>query len=198
MKNIINDFLKNGNAKINLALILVLIFSVGIGCKFGSDSSPTTDEDKVDVPKDDDSKDDDKDEKKKADKPDASTGEVPADEELKVLVDESMQEFRKAVSDGDFSDFYDTLSEPWQKETNPRKLEDGFKVFIDTPGDVKKIDGMEPEITGKPRVKRELGYKMLNVDGEYDTSPRAVKFELKYIPEGKDWKLSAIRVNTKD
>lgn len=194
MKNLINDFLKNGNAKINLFLILVLIFSVGIGCKFGSDSA-TSDDDKVDVPKEDDDK---KEEKKRAEKPDASTGEVPSDEELIVLVDESMQDFRRAISDGDFSDFYDTLAEPWQEETNPRKLEDGFDIFIKNPQDVKKIDGMEPEITGKPRIKRELGYKMLNVDGEYDTSPRTVKFELKYIPEGKDWKLSAIRVNTKN
>ena len=194
MKKLINDFLKNGNAKINLFLILVLIFSVGIGCKFGTDSS-TSDDDKVDVTEKDD---DEKEEKKKPEKPDASTGEVPSDEELMVLVDESMQDFRRAVSDGDFSDFYDTLAEPWQEETSPRKLEKGFKVFIDTPVDVKKIDGMEPEITGKPKIRRELGYKMLNVDGEYDTSPRAVKFELKYIPEGKDWKLSAIRVNTKN
>lgn len=196
MKNLLLDFLKNGNAKINLFLILVLLFSVGIGCKWNLGDDTTTVDDKVEKTDDDDSKDED--EKKKPEKPDASTGEVPSDEQLVALADESMQDFRKAISDGDFSDFYDTLAKPWQKETNPRKLEDGFDVFIKTPTDVKKIDGMEPEITGKPKIKRELGYKMLNVDGEYDTSPRTVKFELKYIPEGEDWKLSAIRVNTKD
>lgn len=195
MKNLILDFLKIGNAKINLVLILLLLFSVGIGCKWNLGDTPTTDEDKVEKTDEDEK---DEDEKKKPEKPDASTGEVPSDEQLIVLADESMQDFRRAVSDGDFSDFYDTLAEPWQDETSPRKLEKGFDVFIKTPIDVKKIDGMEPEITGKPRVRRELGYKMLNIDGEYDTSPRAVKFELKYIPEGKDWKLSAIRVNTKD
>jgi hypothetical protein len=202
MKKQLLNLKNNRNAKINLLLILVLLFSVGIACKwnFGDKSASDSDDKKSERTKDDDSKDSDsKDsDEDSADDIDASTGEIPSDKALVALANESLNDFEKAVSSGDFSDFYDSLAKAWKKETSPEDLKKGFKIFVDNPSDVAKITSMKPEITGTPKIKSELGYEMLNVEGKYDTSPRNVKFELKYIPEGKDWKLSYIRVNTKD
>ena len=200
MKKQLINLQNNRNMKINLLLILVLLFSVGVACKWNFGDNSVSDDKKSEKTKDDDSKDTDSkdDDEEKAEKIDASTGEVPSEKALVELADESLKEFEKAVSSGDFSDFYETLAEAWKKETSPEDLKSGFKIFVDNPSDVAKITSMKPEITGTPKIKKELGFDMLNVDGKYDTSPRNVKFELKYIPEGKDWKLSYIRVNTKD
>ncbi|CAN5444699.1 hypothetical protein BH20ACI1_BH20ACI1_23150 [soil metagenome] len=218
MKKLLLNLLKRKDAKLNVFLVLVLLFSVGFGCKFNTDDKTGADDKKTERTKDDDSKvglDDKKteqtnsvDEKTEQSKddsddepvenPDASTLEIPSNEQLVAMADESMRNFEKAASSGDFSDFYDTLANAWKKETSANDLEKGFKIFIDNSSDVAKIRPLKPEITGTPNIKKELGFDMLNVDGKYDTSPRNVKFELKYIPEGKDWKLSFIKVNTKN
>lgn len=194
MKKYFANLRAGKNAKLNLLLILTLLFSVGLACKWSIEDQTESGDTKTERSDDDADR---KDEKPR-EKADASTGEVPSEEALINLVSDTMNSFRTAVVDSDFSDFYNDLAEPWQEETSPKKLENGFRIFIENPGDIRQISGMTPEITGRPRIRRELGYKMLNVDGQYDTSPRKVKFELKYLPEGSDWKLSAIRVNTKD
>ena len=56
---------------------------------------------------------------------------------------------------------------------------------------------MTAEFTKGPETTRSLGMKTLEVDGKYPTSPITTTFELKYIAEGKDWKLAGIQVVTK-
>ncbi len=129
--------------------------------------------------------------------PDASTGEVPDEAQLQAMAKETMLDFNDAIQDEDFSGFYDNISKVWQKETSPEDLEKGFKVFMDKNADFSQIRKLEADITETPKIKRELGYKMLNLSGVYDTSPLPTKFDLKYVPQGKDWKLSYIRVSTK-
>lgn len=195
MKKIIQKLLKDRNAKINLLLIFALLFTVGLGCTLNRGSSDSDDDVKKERKTDEDDDSTTEDDEIEID---ASTGKVPSEEALIYLAKTTMNDFAQATKDDDFEDFYDNLSEAWQKQTSPSKLEKLFKVFIENNGDVRKITSMEPELTGRARIRREAGFKMLNVNGYYDTSPRNVKFELKYIPEGKDWKLSGIRVNTKD
>ena len=194
-------------AEFNLLLILILIFSVGIGCanftKKDTDDEPTIE--KTDTKRDsDDSKsdnrndsDNDKTDLEPVEKADASTGEVPDEAQLQAMAKETMLDFNDAIQDEDFSGFYDNISKVWQKETSPEDLEKGFKVFMDKNADFSQIRKLEADITGTPKIKRELGYKMLNLSGVYDTSPLPTKFDLKYVPQGKDWKLSYIRVSTK-
>ncbi len=219
MKNLLYKMVNGRGAKFNLLLILALIFSIGIGCQgsfsTGNTNSETTDRAeanrktdnnsaensienvrKIDSSNTETSNDDSDDES--VEENDASKLEIPSNEQLIAMTDEAMQNFEKAASSGDFSNFYDTISNPWKKETSPGDLKSGFKIFVDNPSDVAKIRSMKPEITGTPNIKKELGFDMLNVDGKYATSPRNVKFEIKYLPEEKEWKLAYLRVNTKD
>lgn len=195
--------------ELNILLVLVLVFSVGIGCKNlvnnQDENKPTvertkdSDDTKSDDTKSDDTKsdDDDKADTKEVEKADASTGELPSEPQLQELARETMLDFSQAIQDEDFSDFYDKLSKAWQKETSPEDLKKGFSVFIDKKTDFSQIKNLEADMKGTPIIKRELGYKMLNMSGTYDTSPLPTKFDVKYIPEGTTWKLSYIRVSTK-
>lgn len=219
MKNLFCKIVNGKSAKINLLLILAVIFSIGIGCKgnfsTGNNNSETTDRIENNRKTDNNSAENSVENVEKIDNsnietsnidsdyesvenPDASTLEIPSNEQLITMADESMRNFEKAASSGDFSDFYDTLSNAWKKETSANDLEKGFKMFIDNSSDVAKIRPLKPEITGTPNIKKEMGFDMLNVEGKYDTSPRNVKFIVKYIPEGKDWKLAFIKVDTKN
>ena len=40
------------------------------------------------------------------------------------------------------------------------------------------------------------GYNLVDIKGDYDTSPIKTTFDLSYIQEGSDWKLFKIQVYT--
>lgn len=129
-------------------------------------------------------------------KPDASTGKVPSDEQLQDMVKETLLDFNDSVRQEDFTEFHSKICKPWQKQTTPASLKTTFQSFITNNISIASIDPLEATFTDTPDVGRELGYKTLKLKGEYPTSPNVTKFELNYIPEGKDWKLSKIIVDT--
>jgi len=127
---------------------------------------------------------------------DASKGELPSDDELQELAKETLLDFDKAVSSADFSDFYSHIAKEWQKQTSPEKMKDSFQAFIDKSISIKDISSLDASFSPAPSVGRELGFKTLIVEGKYSTNPNLTKFELNYIANGKDWKLSKIVVDT--
>ena len=60
----------------------------------------------------------------------------------------------------------------------------------------RQISDLEADFSPEPAIGREVGFKTLKLSGKYPTSPNVTKFELNYIPEGKEWKLSKIEVDT--
>lgn len=131
-------------------------------------------------------------------KPDASTGEVPSDAQLQELTRTTILDFNSAIKSGDFNNFHRTVSKPFQKQASPEKMADAFKVFTDANIDFDEVSTLQATFSPPPSIQRTSGVKHLQLLGSYDTSPRRMKFDLKYIPEGKEWKLIAIEVNTKD
>lgn len=131
-------------------------------------------------------------------KADASKREVPSDEELNKMVKEDILAFDQALEDKDFSDFYKRISEFWQDQTSPRKLKKGFQSFIDGNADLSGVKDLDAKFESRPTVesKRRGGLKIMEVNGTFDTEPNESTFELKYIPEGKEWKLMGFFVRT--
>lgn len=127
-------------------------------------------------------------------KADASKSEVPSDNEAQEMARATLLEFNKAIQNEDFTDFYDSISKTWQKEITPEKFKEAFSAFIEKKVDISGISSEDATFTTQPEVKKEQGFDMLTLEGEYDTKPSKTKFELKYIPEGNEWKLSRIRV----
>ncbi len=178
-----------------LALAIIGLIVLGCTCNdktfdFGkkddSNSTNKTEETPTETPK----------EKKEIVKSDASKGNLPEDDELEAIVKETLLDFDKAVKKGDFTEFYENTSDPFQKSITPKGLKDKFKQFIDGNADVSKIEDLEPKYTTEPKVSKTRGVNVLEAKGEFPTSPRPTEFDLKYIPEGKEWKLISFAVYT--
>jgi len=195
MKRTLKDLFFGKSPILSALIALLVVGSIVLGCTcndkdgFAWDLSNSSSDSSSD---DTDGKTDEK----PAKKADASKGEIPEEAEMEEIVKATLLDFDKALKNEDFSNFYDNISEPWQKETSPRQLKRLFQKFIDGGADLSSIRGMDADFTKRPAVREQLGYEMLEVEGRFDTSPRPTTFELKYIAEGEDWKLSAISVVT--
>lgn len=130
-------------------------------------------------------------------KPDASTGAVPTDAQLQEMTKETVLAFNAALQSEDFTSFHRSVSKPFQKQVSPEKFKQVFQSFIDAGIDFSQISSLTADFTDKPVIETTMGYKTLKLVGVYPTSPRNTKFDLKYIPENKDWKLISIEINTK-
>ncbi|NJM54423.1 MAG: hypothetical protein HC846_14230 [Blastocatellia bacterium] len=69
-----------------------------------------------------------------------------------------------------------------------------FQSFIDGQANISNISSMDATFTTPPQIIKKLGLNMLEVKGEYPTSPIKTTFELQYAADGKDWKLTSIQV----
>jgi hypothetical protein len=199
MKKLINEIIFGKNSMVSGIIALSIISAIGLGCfcnkdKFNlsniSSSSPSPSASPgVSSPSPSATR-----EYKKAD---ASKNEVPTSDEMQDIVKKTLLDFNEGLQKQDFTDFHGKISKFWQKQTSPEKLKNSFQGFIDGDADLSPIKPMTAEFTKGPETTRSLGMKTLEVDGKYPTSPITTTFELKYIAEGKDWKLAGIQVVTK-
>ncbi|MFL6588691.1 MAG: hypothetical protein ACJ8M4_00815 [Chthoniobacterales bacterium] len=118
---------------------------------------------------------------------------LPAGTELKKLTDESLLSFNSAVKKADFTDFYKSTAEFWQKQTTPEKLKAIFQSFIDRKFDVEDvIKKQTPTFEGAPSLDAQ---GLMVVGGGYDIEGDSLRFKLKYFDEGGVWKLAGIKLN---
>jgi hypothetical protein len=185
-------FCKNA---LSLLLVLTLLFVVALGCSFDLGKKLNTSTETSASPTLSPKKGSEETEAKKPiTQADASKKEVPSDDEAQEMVKTTLLDFNKGIQKEDFTDFYDTISRTWKKEITPQKFNEAFAEFIEKKIDLSDISSEEADFSPSPSVAKEQGFDMLTLAGEYETSPTKTKFELKYIPQGKDWKLSRIRV----
>lgn len=133
---------------------------------------------------------------KEVKKSDASKGELPEDDELEQIVKDTLLEFDKAVKKEDFTDFYKSTSKPFQDSISPRRMKNKFQKFIDGRADLSTIKGLEPDYSPTPKITKQGKFQVLEAKGEFPTKPSPSRFDLKYIPEGEDWKLISFAVYT--
>lgn len=129
---------------------------------------------------------------------DASTGKLPSDAQLQEMARETVLDFNDAIQSQDFTSFHSKISKPFQKQASPDRFKQVFAEFLNNNIDFKEVEDLTAEFSPAPALGKESGYNVLSMNGSYATSPRRTKFELKYIPEGKEWKLIFIRISTKD
>ena len=189
----------NGSVEIKDGKLSVTL--VGIGKTMNIDEPPKSGKMKLDGvvysqsgSSQTDSTDKDTGTKSSATKADASKQEVPANDEAQEMTKATLLEFNKAVQQEDFTDFHDSISKAWQGQITPQKFNEAFAFFIENKIDISDISSLDADFSPSPEVKKEQGVDMLILEGEYDTK-KTTKFLLKYIPEGKEWKLISIRVN---
>lgn len=197
------DKISNGNQTLVNGVIAVFIVAlIALGCTCGKDFDLSnvgkeSDNRTVSNTSNSDTKNEDTKTKVPTKKADASKGEMPADDELQYLAKTSLLDFNDAIQKADFSDFHSRLSKTWQKQITAEKFKQEFQAFIDKGVDISAISSEEASFSPAASIDKAGGVKMLVMKGSYDISPSPTTFELKYIPEGKEWKLFGIDVRTK-
>ncbi len=126
---------------------------------------------------------------------DATTLDVPADEQLHELTLQSLLDFNQALQAEDFTEFFETISTVWQLQTTSAELKEAFQPLIDESIDLADIAQVEPVFTQAPTIDAD---GLLVLEGHYPTQPLQFAFTLKYTYEQSQWKLFGIHVLAQD
>lgn len=119
----------------------------------------------------------------------ASTVEIPPDAELQRLASESVGLLAEAINRNDFGGFRAHVSRLWQSQVTEEQLREAFKEFMEKRIDLTPLKNETPVFSQKPALDENGA---LNLQGYYATSPDQVRFELSFIYEHPQWKLSSI------
>lgn len=204
MKKMLKEFVVGKNTQTNGIFALFIIALIALGCtcnknfdfansgKNESDNravsntetntGTSTDDDSLTPP---------------ATRADASKGEVPTESESQYMAKKTLLDFNEAIQKADFTDFHGNISRTWQKQISAEKFKQEFQAFIDKGVDISEIKSKKAEFSPSPGIETVGRMKMLVMKGSYDIRPVPTIFELKYIPDGDDWKLFGIDVRTK-
>jgi hypothetical protein len=128
MTKTIKGILFGKNPLLSGLIALLVVGSIVLGCTCNEKDgfkwkSDNTSSDSNSAGGDGDAKDTDK----PITKSDASKGEIPEGAELESMVKDTMLAFDNALKTEDFSDFYDGISDTWQKQTSARQLKKLFQ-----------------------------------------------------------------------
>lgn len=200
MKKLINEIIFGKNAKISGLIALAVVGSIALGCNCGKsfDLSNLTSENSNSSRTSSNTSGDGTDQKRRSGetKPDTSNGLIPPpDDQLQYLARETMLDFNDAIAKADFTDFYSNISKEWKKQITPDVMKQSFQGFIDGKASFGEISDMDATLSTR-KITKQGQYRILAIDGEYPTSPRATTFELSYLAEGSEWKLFKIKVVT--
>ncbi len=193
MKKIINGIVFGKNPIVSGLFAVSLIMAIGLGCFCNKDkynitntysTSPTPSASPSPSPT------------KSYTKANAAKGEIPSDDEMQEIVKKTLLDFNDGLQKEDFTDFHATLSKIYQKQRTPGEMKSKFQSFIDGDADLSSIRSMSAKFTSPTEITKSSGVKTLETKGEYPTTPNTSTFELKYVAEGKDWKLIGLNVVT--
>jgi hypothetical protein len=190
MKNAIRDLFFGKGAALSLAIAIGVFFVVGFACNVDTNTSSTSDNKAPATGNTGDSG--------SSTTSDASRGDVPSDAELQTLVRSTVLDFNEAIQSDDFGDFHENLAKPFKKQVSAEKLAGVFHEFVENKLDFSDVKDLKATFNPAPAIEKDAGFTVLHTKGIYPTTPRKTNFDLKYIKEDGEWKLSSIEINTKD
>ncbi len=117
---------------------------------------------------------------------------LPTPTEQEVLVKATLLTFNDANVTGNYTVLNAKLSKPFRDQFDAEKLKAGFKDFADKHIDFDVI-AAKPII---PAGDAQIDSKgVLELDGSFDTTPKKIKYKLKFIRSEGEWKPLAIKVD---
>ncbi|MGC3989284.1 MAG: hypothetical protein QM796_06330 [Chthoniobacteraceae bacterium] len=117
--------------------------------------------------------------------------DMPAADELLVLVRQTLSDFNKALDQKDFTSFYDTVSHTWQSQISVSRFGSAFQPFLDQGVQLGGIEKAPLKYDREPVMD---GHGILQVQGIAGTQPQASHFGLRFVYEVPKWRLFAITV----
>ena len=120
---------------------------------------------------------------------------MPSDKEIQSLVRTTVNDAGKALKSRDFTEFIDTFATIFKQQATNDKVKEGFKGLLEGNASISIPDSVDASFSPAPAVKELQGMQVLHVDGEYPTTPKKLKFELKYVQESGKWKVAGISLD---
>ncbi|MDH5609800.1 MAG: hypothetical protein OEY56_09990 [Cyclobacteriaceae bacterium] len=125
-----------------------------------------------------------------------TTNEMDIDEddmESLALAHDIMRRFGKSLADGNFDEFYGSISNAWKKEVSAEELTTNFKSFYLYEEEINDIISMNfPRFQEKPSyIADGLGHK---IAGKYETETDILEFKMIFIDEDNIWLLMGLDV----
>ena len=122
----------------------------------------------------------------------ASAQALPSPAEQEVLVKTTLLTFNDANLTGNYTVLNAKLSKPFRDQFDADKLKVTFKDFVDKHIDLDVIAAKPIVPTGDAKIDSN---GVLLLDGYFDTAPKKVKYDLKFIRSEGEWKAVGINVN---
>lgn len=125
--------------------------------------------------------------------------ELPSDAELQTLVKETTAAFANGVESEDFSKFRENTASEFRSAYTSESMKQNFSDFIEKKELVlpilKDAANEKAEFSPAPALREEKGYTLLNANGQFPTSPNAVKFKYEYVRRDGKWQLLKLEIN---
>lgn len=116
------------------------------------------------------------------------------DEKLFKEINDTMMAFVGALDTEDFTEFYaNEVAELWKLELSQKKIEEVFQELIDNEVNVNFIENLDPIVVEKGFTNSDT---YLNIRGQYIVKAEVLAFNLQYILEDREWKVTKIEVST--
>lgn len=116
---------------------------------------------------------------------------MPAEAEIRRMIEESLLLFNKSVLAGSFDEFYENVSKAWQDQLTKGQIKRAFQGFVDKEVDISYIGGKQLTFLEPPTITTE---GLLTMKGQYPVKPAYVLFSMKFMYEVPKWKLFGIDV----
>ncbi len=117
---------------------------------------------------------------------------LPTAVQQEVLVKTTLLTFNDANVTGNYTVLNARLSRPFRDQFDADKLKASFKDFSDRHINFDVIAAKPVVPTGDAQIDSD---GVLQLRGYFDTTPKKVKYELKFIRSEGEWKASGIKVD---
>ncbi|HEX3101042.1 MAG TPA: hypothetical protein VHQ01_04590 [Pyrinomonadaceae bacterium] len=178
----IGVLMRQSTSTLNILLIVSILLGVVIGCSENSNSTP-----------------DSKPNSGTDSKPVDPNLKVPAENELRSMIDTTLSDFNDAVQSGDFTEFHDKkIAKIWSEKLSADSLKSKFPLFVGNKEMFGKIIADHDDaVLSPPAAIEKLGsVDVLYIRGYYATRPIKLKFEVPYHMEDGKWRCAGLDLET--
>jgi len=117
--------------------------------------------------------------------------ELPDADYQHVLIKSTLMTFNDANMARDYTVMHRLSSKPFRDTFTPVQLADIFKSFADQELDIAPIVMLDPV----PSVETSIVDGMLHMEGQFETRPSRVLYDLDFVSSDAGWKMIGINVN---
>ncbi|MEQ1603821.1 MAG: hypothetical protein ABL999_03045 [Pyrinomonadaceae bacterium] len=187
MKKLISGLLFGKDARISGLIAMAVVGTFVLGCNCGKDFNLGNSSSESNSTSTSNTK------------SDTTSDSIPSNSVVEGLVKETIDEFRDAISSGDFSDLHRNASQDFQSTYTVDQMKTAFRSYTDKKSMVvpilEKAGNMSADFTVPVGTRSEQNLKILMAKGEFKTKPYKVRYDFEYVFRGGEWKLLKLVIN---